>query len=316
MSRFDAFIRRFNFKRAASLFLISSVLAGIFSAGFLAYQFRDKLAFAYGYHRINEQAGREKGGFESLEPELDRLAAASPDLVDILILDGKNRILFSAKNSDLSKEGSLDLAAGSGEKADYLTDAENPNVHFRLTENDKLAFSLELLGIEEKAEQDYEDRYFYEKDYNLQKMYLLSYLADRASGNKVYFVSDARPVAGGKFYLKAAAVLAMLLFMIYWVLLALWVYAQALKSKLNAPLWGLAALFTNLAGWLVFLLYRQGRQTCYKCGALQNRSNAYCTFCGTKLGSVCEKCHMPGDGRDRYCRYCGSALNGEKEQDE
>lgn len=103
---------------------------------------------------------------------------------------------------------------------------------------------------------------------------------------------------------------------LYWVLLALWVYARALKSKLNPAMWGIITLFTNLAEVFVFLIYRQGHQTCYKCGALQSKSNVYCTFCGAKLGSVWKACNMAVNEKDSYCRNCGSALNEKQEQDE
>lgn len=315
MNRFDTIMGKFNFRKAVILYLTVSILAGILSIGFLAYIFRDRLALTYGYYKLSEQAGGESG-FESLKPELNRLAASSPDLTDILILDGENRILFSAKRSELSKKGSLNLAAGSGEQSRYLTDPENPDVHFRLLEGDKLDVAKEMLGIDEEAERDYQDRYFHEKNYDRQKAYLLSYLIDEPGGEKVYFISDIRPVAGGRFCLKAAAALAVLIFMVYWVLLALWVYARALKAKMNAAIWGIVTLFTNLAGWFVFLLYRQGRRICPQCGALQSRSGAFCTFCGARLGGVCPRCHTPVSEKDRYCGHCGSALDGKKDRDE
>ncbi|HWQ74204.1 MAG TPA: zinc ribbon domain-containing protein [Syntrophomonas sp.] len=316
MNRFDAFVGKFNFKKAIVIYLIVSLLAGSLSAGFLAYTFRDKLTFMYEYHRIGEKVEDNKSGLENLKPELTSLANTSSDMVDILILNGQNQILFSAKNSDLSRSGVLELTANAGERSRFLTDRENTEVYFRLMKDDKLTLSMSMLGIESEVEQEYEDHYFYENSFDTRKVYLLSYITDRSSGEKVYFISDIRPVAGGKFYIKAVAAIAVLFFMLYWVLLALWVYAQALKSKLNPAMWGIITLFTNLAGLFVFFIYRQGHQTCYKCGALQNKSNVYCTFCGAKLGSVCKECNMAVNEKDSYCRNCGSALNGEQEQDE
>ena len=310
MNRFDAAIKKFNFRKAVTVYLILAVLAGILSAGFLVHTFRDRIVLAQGYRRVSEQAIGMKSGYEGLKPELNQLAASSPDLVDILILDGQNRILFAAKHSDLSKEGSLNLVEKPDGQNRYFTDATNPNLHFRLLGGGRLKASKELLGIDEEAEQEMQDRSFYKKQDRQQKNYLLSYLADEPGGGKIYFISSAQPVPRGEFYLKAAAALAVLSFMVYWVLLALWVYAQALKARMDAAVWGIATLFTNLAGWLVFLLYRQSRQTCYRCGAVQNKDNAYCTCCGAKLGKICPRCHMPGSEDDRYCKHCGSALDG------
>ncbi|MEA4847306.1 MAG: zinc ribbon domain-containing protein [Clostridiaceae bacterium] len=309
MNRFDVFVSKFKFKKAVTIYLIISVFAGILSAGFLAYTFRDKLTFLYEYRRISEKVEDSKRSLENLKPELTNLADTSSEMVDILILNGQNQILFSAKNSDLSKNGVLKLIANAGGRNRFLTGQENPDIYFRLMKGDKLTLSMSMLGIENEVEQEYEDLYFYENNFEAKKVYLLSYIIDRSSGDKVYFISDIQPVAGGKFYIKAVAAIAMLFFMLYWVLLALWVYAQAFRSKLNPAMWGIITLFTNLAGLFVFLIYRQGHQTCYKCGALQSKSNVYCTFCGTKLGSVCKKCNMAVNEKDSYCKNCGSALN-------
>jgi hypothetical protein len=309
MNRFDAAIKKFNFRKAVTVYLVLAVLAGILSAGFLVHTFRGRLVLARGYRKVSEQADGMKNGYEGLKPELNQLAASSPDLVDILILDGQNRILFTAKHSDLSKEGFLNLAEEPDGQNRYFADTVNPNLHFRLLESDRLKISKGLLGIDEEAEREMQDRSFYKKQDRQQKNYLLSYLTDEPGGSKIYFISSAQPVPRGEFYLKAAAALAVLFFMVYWVLLALWVYAQALKARMDAAVWGIATLFTNLAGWLVFLLYRQSRQTCYRCGTVQNKDNAYCTCCGAKLGKICPRCHMSGSEDDRYCKHCGSAFD-------
>ena len=317
MNRFDAAIKKFNFRKAVTVYLVLAILAGILSAGFLVYTFRDRLALVQGYRKVSEQAGGVKNGYAGLKPELNQLAVSSPDLVDILILDGQNRILFAAKHSDLSKEGFLNLVAEPDGQNRYFTDAMNPNVHFRLLESDKLKISKELLGIDEEAEREMQDRSFYKKQDRQQKNYLLSYLMDEPGGYKIYFISSVQPVPRGEFYLKAAAALAVLFFMIYWVLLALWVYVQALKARMDAAVWGIATLFTNLAGWFIFLLYRQSRRICCRCGAVQNKGSVYCTCCGAKLGKICPRCHMSGDEDDCYCKHCGSPLDGgEKGRDE
>ena len=312
MNRFDAAIKKFNFKKAVTVSLILAVLTGILSAGFLVHTFRGRIALAQGYRKVSDQTSGRKSDFEKLKTELNQVAASSPDLVDILILDGQNRILFAAKHSDFSKGGFLNLAEEPDGQNRYFSDTVNPNLHFRLLESGWRNVSKELLGIDEEAEREMQDRSFYKKQNRQQKNYLLSYLMDEQDDRKIYFISSVQPVPRGEFYLKVAAALAVLFFMIYWVLLALWVYAQALKARMDAAVWGIATLFTNLAGWLVFLLYRQSRQTCYRCGAVQNRDNAYCTCCGAKLGKICPCCHISGSKDDRYCRNCGSALDGEE----
>lgn len=61
----------------------------------------------------------------------------------------------------------------------------------------------------------------------------------------------------------------MLLFMVCLIIVALWVYQNALKSKLSAPAWGIITLFTNIAGVLVYLIYKHINDVCGYCGAVQ-----------------------------------------------
>ncbi len=313
MIRFDAWVSKMKFKKALIIYLIALLLAGTLSAGFLAYKFRDKLTFAYEYHRISEKAEHDSGGLESLKSDLSNLSQKSSDIVDILILNGQNQILYSAKNSSFSAKGTLQLTANAEKKEYFLMDQDNPEAYFWLVKNDKLTLSMAMLGFENEIKQDYKDHYFYEKNYGGKQVYLLSYITHSSSGNKVYFISDIKPVPGGKFYVKAVAALGMLFFMLYWVWLALWVYAQALKSKLNAPMWGIITLFTNLAGLFVFLIYRQGHQTCYQCGTLQNKGNIYCTCCGTRISQSCEACGGLVGNKDAFCKNCGHKLKKDNE---
>lgn len=106
--------------------------------------------------------------------------------------------------------------------------------------------------------------------------------------------------------LKIAASIMMLMFMIYWIMVALWVYQSALKARLFAPAWGLVTLFTNLAGVLVYLIYRHTSVVCACCGAVQPRNNLFCTFCGSELGERCGSCGCGLKQTDVYCPKCGS----------
>lgn len=314
MKNFDRIIEKINFKRVAAVYLIAAVILGILSAGALGFLFREKLASAYLYDRIGEGVKHSGGSPADLKAGLTGLGNQSHDIVDILILDSENKITFSAKNSSLFESGSLTLA-GSGEKGSrYLLDRENPKVFFRLVENGRFSVLKVLFGKEHQESRDDADDFFYESNFNTEKVYFLSYLTIPKSGEKIYFIYDVQPVKNGEFYLKAAAALVMLFFMLYWVLVALWVYANALKSRLNQTAWGILALFTNLAGLCVYLICRVGHQTCFRCGAAQSKENRYCTFCGAKLGKECENCHFTVDDKDSYCKNCGQKINKDEEK--
>lgn len=109
-------------------------------------------------------------------------------------------------------------------------------------------------------------------------------------------------------FLLATVTLLGLLFMLYWLGLALWVYKDSGSKKLNAPLWGLLVLFTNAVGLMVYLIYSQNNQSCYKCGASQSKTNIFCSHCGTKINSSYESCRNVVGKRDCYCGQCGGKL--------
>jgi RNA polymerase subunit RPABC4/transcription elongation factor Spt4 len=172
-----------------------------------------------------------------------------------------------------------------------------------------------LLDVDKDIKNSHDDETFFEDNFNSKKIYLLSYIANKAIGYKIYFISDVHPVQKGSLYIEIVGAVATLFFMLYWVLVALWVYQNAQKSKINAVLWGIITLFTNLAGLLIYLIYKQNNQTCFKCGAVQNKGNIYCIYCGTKLSNTCKKCSAIISEGDSFCNHCGNRIcNNEKDE--
>ena len=104
----------------------------------------------------------------------------------------------------------------------------------------------------------------------------------------------------------------MFFFMIYWVLLALYIYQNALKSKLNPYLWGGITLLTNVAGAIIYFIYKQNQKICFKCETSQSKNNIYCINCGTKLSETCKKCGSTINTNDKYCARCGEKQNNKE----
>ena len=84
----------------------------------------------------------------------------------------------------------------------------------------------------------------------------------------------------------------MLLFMIYWIIIALWVYQNA-KNQSYPPGLGYNNPFTNLLGVLLYVIYKTTNGVCAYCGAILQRGGVFCTYCGHKNGVTCEKCGGP-----------------------
>ena len=134
---------------------------------------------------------------------------------------------------------------------------------------------------------------------------MISLLGKNDGSTKAYVISNPQSVPYGMLSLKIAASVIMLLFMIYLIIVALWVYQNARKSKLSAPVWGIITLFTNVAGVLVYLIYKHINGICGFCGAVQSRGNIFCTECGKKIGITCDECGHFLKLSDNYCPKCG-----------
>lgn len=315
MKNFNKIMENLNFRKIIILYLVFALIAGIFSAALLGYKFKDKLLFAYNYNKVNEKIEEGKLGVDAVKTDIVSLGAQSSDIVDILILNKSNKISYSAKNSAFARGGEFALERGKDEENRYLTYSQNPDVTFRLMKNDELMLSTVLLDYEKDIENHHDDNTFFENDFNAKKIYLLSYTADKHTGDKIYFISDVRPVPNGWLYIKMVGALATLFFMLYWVLLALWVCQNARKSKLNAVLWGVITLFTNLAGLFIYLVYKQNNQSCLKCGAIQNKGNIYCIYCGTKISETCKGCNAIISKGDIFCHHCGKNISPDDKRD-
>lgn len=240
-----------------------------------------------------------------VQSDLANFANKNADVVDVVILDADNKILFSAKHSEVAKTGSISLELDPQWKHEYkfMIDPSNPEVAYRLIKSEASLRSVVSVIKGNDYYDEHDGEYFFGVS-SAKTVYSLNYIRGE-NNSKTYFIFEFLPVENGMLYIKVVAAAAMLFFMLYWVLLALYVYADAVKSKLNGTAWGILMLFTNLGGFVIYKIYKQNGKTCFKCKALQGKSNLYCTECGAKIGSSCEKCGASFNSHDRYCRICG-----------
>ena len=304
MNKFEERLLRWNFKKIAKTYIIVTAAAAIACAAMAGIIFRNRIAFAWQYSRVNEAI--EEHNINILPQKAAKLAASSSDVVDILILDSRNHVLYSAKNSAFG-HGQLNLTK-SEEDGNYFVSDANPNVVFKYVKGDEFMLDSVFNTDFGLIKSHYDDDAFYERGFSDKTVYMLSYLRERNSGNKIYIINDPTSVVGGRATLTASATIAVLLFMIYWVLLALWAYQNALKAKLYPLFWGLIVLLTNIAGVIVFLLYKRGNATCPACGASQSKLHRYCTSRGAQLGATCKTCGAHIEKRDLYCPNCGKKI--------
>ena len=299
------FIEKIPFKKVIWIYIIVAVLVGISLILFLGNAFQDKLEFICNYHIIREELGNSNHNLESIKEEIKNMSDNSEDVVDVIILDKENKIMYSSKNSEFADQQEFILNKAENMTNDYFVIPNNDTAIFRLTTNKELIINTVLSNFDTEIQKESEDQIFYEPNFNSKQVYLLSYVANQDTGEKIYFINEIHPVQNGEMYIKVALAIMMFFFMIYWVLLALYIYQNALKSKLNPYLWGGITLITNIAGVIIYIIYKQNQNTCFKCGASQDKSHIYCTYCGTKLNETCHTCGSVLNKNDKYCAKCG-----------
>ncbi|MCL5676322.1 MAG: zinc ribbon domain-containing protein [Firmicutes bacterium] len=110
--------------------------------------------------------------------------------------------------------------------------------------------------------------------------------------------------------------ISMLGFILYWLSVAWWVFADARRRRVKAFAWGLLALLTNLVGVAVYLVARQEHGNCASCGAPVDRKYAYCPHCGYQLKEFCTKCGQEVRPDWMYCTNCGTQRDSETKERE
>lgn len=303
MNKFNSWIEKRNFKKIFIVWLICTVVLILASVGTLCYIFRSNLSFAFNVSKLKDTFKENES--TNVTSQINSVAKSS-DVVDVLLIDEKNNIKYSSSNSKLAWDTTLDLTKSSDDSK-YFVSSTNGNVVFRYMSKDNLYGSVFKDGDGE-IEHEHDEDNFYEKDFSNKKVYGLTYIANKKTGERIFVVTDVKAVTGADVSLKIVACVMALLAGLYWIICALWVYQNARKSKLNSLLWGCITLVTNVAGILVYVIYKQSNITCESCGALQSRLHMYCTKCGNKLGKSCSECGAIIRKNDEYCSKCGKKV--------
>lgn len=117
------------------------------------------------------------------------------------------------------------------------------------------------------------------------------------------------PVVGALITLGLTALLESLSLLMFWLLIAAWLYQAAVRSGMNGLLWLAVGLAGNVFGAAAFLLARSfTRIKCPSCGAFLPVKAQYCPKCGAALYEKCADCGEACAVDDTFCRACGKPL--------
>ena len=114
------------------------------------------------------------------------------------------------------------------------------------------------------------------------------------------------PILVGFFLLTAFAGLFMVLF----ILLVGYVWADAKRRRMNAVLWVLLAIFIpNLIGVILYFILRDPLPLpCPSCGTPAGKDQAFCAACGTAVRQACPECRQPLKAGWAHCGHCGATV--------
>ena len=301
MNRLEKMLSKWNFKKIAVWYLVLAVVAGLICGGTVGYLYRQRLKFAWQYARLEEAKTQE-----ALRTAADKTAAASEDVVDILVVDENHQVLYSAKDSKFAA-GPLTLTKV-GDAKKYLASADYPDAVFLQVKGDEFMLNSIVSHDFGKIRSEYDDESAFENGLSAKTVYMLNRIQVRKAGGTAYVITRPTSVPGGETALKVTAALAMLLVCVYWVLVALWMYRDAARCKLSPLYWGLIGLFTNLIGLIVYKIYKHSATLCPACGAAQSAGHLYCSFCGAQLGARCANCGGKVGAKDSFCHHCGNKI--------
>ena len=301
MNRLEKMLSKWNFKKIAVWYLVLAVITGLICGGTVGYLYRQRLKFAWQYARLEEAKTPE-----ALRTAADKTAAASEDVVDILVVDENQQVLYSAKDSKFAA-GPLTLTKV-GDAKKYLASADYPEAVFLQVKGDEFMLNSIVSHDFGKIRSEYDDESAFENGLSAKTVYMLNRVQARKAGGTAYVITRPTSVPGGETALKVTAALAMLLVCVYWVLVALWMYRDAARCKLSPLYWGLIGLFTNLIGLIVYKIYKHSATLCPACGAAQSAGHLYCSFCGAQLGARCANCGGKVGAKDSFCHHCGNKI--------
>ena len=301
MNRLEKMLSKWNFKKIAVWYLVLAVVAGLICGGTVGYLYRQRLKFAWQYARLEEAKTQE-----ALRTAADKTAAASEDVVDILVVDENQQVLYSAKDSKFAA-GPLTLTKV-GDAKKYLASADYPDAVFLQVKGDEFMLNSIVSHDFGKIRSEYDDESAFENGLSAKTVYMLNRIQVRKAGGTAYVITRPTSVPGGETALKVTAALAMLLVCVYWVLVALWMYRDAARCKLSPLYWGLIGLFTSLIGLIVYKIYKHSATLCPACGAAQSAGHLYCSFCGAQLGARCANCGGKVGAKDSFCHHCGNKI--------
>jgi|GEM_PF-974600 len=293
-------IGKVKFKTILKLYALISIAVVAITAIFIGCVFKNEISLAYRTERLLENFSRGKADIS--EEDLQERITKYPGITNIVVIGANNEIIIKA-NEYLLPDGTLTFTQINNGvwQIEGVTNAMFDTLGSS-TIGRWVQATLNINSVNRWMNKSQSKDGFYVFD---NTKYYDCVIAVNPQGEKLLFVFDWQPLENGGLVMLLGVIVLVLVIMAGWLLIALWVYKDASQRRCAGIVWGLLALFTNILGLFIYLIYRNWHKTCHKCSALQDRNDIYCTFCGNKMEDTCSRCQGILREKDLYCPHCG-----------
>ena len=103
MNGFEKMLSKWNFKKIAVIYVTLAVLALIACGVAVGVLYRERIAFAISYSRLEELCEKKNPSEEELKSAMERTARSSSNVIDVILVDKEGAVLFSAMGSEMAK---------------------------------------------------------------------------------------------------------------------------------------------------------------------------------------------------------------------
>ena len=139
-----------------------------------------------------------------------------------------------------------------------------------------------------------------------QDLLFINSFSTTTKGLNIYYISGHFKENKLIEMLFASHELLRLLILIFWILLAVWVYRDSKARGLHEAFWGLLTLFSGLVGLMIYLIMKHRMKFCSICNMKVEKGSSYCQEFGSALRNECPSCKNMMDLKYNYCTCCGT----------
>lgn len=255
---------------------------------------------------------QSQGITENVKKLINDFIKKYPRTANIIICDAKGSILFKANDQIVEGKTTFDVTPDNREPGLYRM--KNGYMRFMPIPKKIEPFSFMTAPNMEQDNHDKKgmnrDKRFSSslnrgpKNPDMGRLFINSFnIGD--DGMKIYYISGHFQENKMIEMLSITHGVVRILFLLFWVLLAVWVFKDSKARGFNKAFWGLLTLFTGLIGAAIYLIVIYRLRFCSICRHKVEEAANYCQECGSILKTKCSECGEMNRLDWNYCINCG-----------